>query len=171
MPAPYDYKIKATAKVIFMEGHTVEQVSEKLRGVDGKGPGKSAVQKWARVKETQPDKREMDWYAQRDEIQKALYERLSPKGRVRKLEEKFDQVLQMNVLQEPGKFADAVKKISATMVDITDPSMNLPVILGVVEDLLSRADQAADAPDCCREFFANTLEKYWESVKARVEGI
>lgn len=171
MPAPYDYKIKAMAKVFFMEGHTVEHVSGKLRGTDGKGPGKSAVQKWARVKEVMPDKRVMDWYEQRDEKQKSLYERLTPKNRIRKLEEKFDQILEMNVLQEPGKFADAVKKISATMTDITDPSMNLPVILGVVEDLLSRAEQAPDVPDCCRDFFAGTLEKYWESVKARVEGV
>lgn len=78
------------------------------------------------------------WRDERKELLSRKYERLSPSARAEKLLEKLDTLLMSNDM-DMGGFADAVKKMSATLRELQDPLFILPIRLEALRDFCEYA--------------------------------
>lgn len=160
----YNSRTIAIAKVLYVdECKTLEQISDHFGGK----PSKSTIEKWAKDR----DREGKDWNDYRYEKAQELYRNLAPSERVRILHQKLDEVLSQKV-GDPGKFADAVKKITSAITEIIDPRMNLPVIFQALDDLVGYVERTQGRSEKeLRFWFAEVLKGFMIEVRNRIDGI
>jgi transposase-like protein len=118
------------AKKMFVEeGKTAVKISRK-KGMPSEGSLSKAINEKGDDKKT--------WRDERKEFINKKYERLSPSARAEKLLDKLDELLCSKDM-DMGGFADAVKKMSATLRELSDPLFILPIRLEALRDFCEYA--------------------------------
>jgi len=157
----YDAKIKALARQMFVdEGRSIDFIADFFRGQ----PSRATIANWANRRDSQGQ----TWHDYRQELAQNIYTQLSPQGVANTLYERLQEIIQQRNL-DPGKFADAVNKLVASMNSVLDTKHQIAVIFQVLEEILeyAKTHHAAAEPQQ-KLFLADVLAGYRDQVKERL---
>jgi hypothetical protein len=156
--------IFAQAKVFYVDQHrTLEWISDYFGG----HPSKSAIAGWAKTR----DRDGKNWDDYRYEKGEMLYRNIAPSERTKSIYLRLDEMMGKR-MDDPGRFALALQRMTNAINEIVDPRMNLPVIVQTLEDLIAHVEyKHKTAPREYRMWFVDVIRTFKTELRDRLEGI
>lgn len=164
----YSPKIRAQAYAwIVYDGLGIVDANKRfvnMLGID-KAPSKSTLANWAGMKD---EKTGRTWFEKRQEMIEEYALSMSPEAMTIEFMRRVKMLLSDKSTSH-GTFADAISKMSKSMKEIIDPSLQFPSIFFTLNDQLDFIEKRfKDTNEDNKRFLAKFLEAYRDHVRDRM---